>query len=344
MTNPKPSAVFLDHASLDRSDLDMEPLRAASGSLRLFDSTEQWQVIERLTGHQVVITNKVVIDDAVMSACPDLQAILVAATGLNNVDLDAAARRGIRVLNCRGYGTSSVAQHTLLLMLALVTRFESYRAAVDRGDWQRSSQFCLLDYPIEELAGMRLGILGYGELGRAVGRLAEAFDMQVVVGALPGREQPGRPALNELLTEVDMLSLHCPLTDDTRNLIGETQLALMKPGSYVVNTARGGLVNEFALADSLRSGHLAGAALDVLAVEPPAADNPLLAPDLPNLIITPHCAWGSRSARQRIVEQLAEHLRSLWGAERSIPRTIENDSNIESVHFEIHLASIHPNG
>lgn len=320
MTNRKPSAVFLDHASLDRSDLDMEPLRAASGSLRLFDSTEQWQVIERLTGHQVVITNKVVIDDAVMSACPDLQAILVAATGLNNVDLDAAARRGIRVLNCRGYGTSSVAQHTLLLMLALVTRFESYRAAVDRGDWQRSSQFCLLDYPIEELAGMRLGILGYGELGRAVGRLAEAFDMQVVVGALPGREQPGRPALNELLTEVDMLSLHCPLTDDTRNLIGETQLALMKPGSYVVNTARGGLVNEFALADSLRSGHLAGAALDVLAVEPPAADNPLLAPDLPNLIITPHCAWGSRSARQRIVGQLAGHLRSLWGAERSIPR------------------------
>lgn len=309
--NKKPGVVFLDHDSLDRNDLDLGPLRNASSSLRLHSATAPDQVIDRLAGCQAVITNKVVIDDAVMGACPDLRGILVAATGLNNIDLEAAARRGIQVFNCRGYGTSSVAQHTLMLMLALVTRFEAYRGAVARGDWQRSSQFCLLDYPIEELCGMRLGILGYGELGQAVARLAEAFGMQVLVGSLPGREQQGRPCLDELLADVDMLSLHCPLTDATRNLIGAAQLARMKRGSFLVNTARGGLVDEQALADSLRGGHLAGAACDVLTSEPPAADNPLLAANVPNLIVTPHCAWGSRAARQRIVEQLAGHLRSL---------------------------------
>lgn len=304
----KLSAVFLDHASLDQGDLNLQVLHEAAGQLTLHGATTPDQVVERIAGHQVVITNKVVIDEQVMQACPDLQLILIAATGTNNVDLQAARQRGIAVYNCQGYGTPSVAQHSLMLMLVLITRFESYRQAVRNGAWQRSTQFCLLDYPIGELAGRTLGILGYGELGQEVGRLARAFGMQVVVGAVPGRPHPERPSLEALLPRVDILSLHCPLTDSTRNMIGRNQLALMKPGSLLINTGRGGLVDEQALVDSLRSGHLGGAGFDVLTTEPPAAGNPLLADDLPNLVVTPHSAWGSREARQRIVGQLAENL------------------------------------
>lgn len=304
----KLSAVFLDHASLDQGDLNLQVLHEAAGQLTLHGATTPDQVVERIAGHQVVITNKVVIDEQVMQACPDLQLILIAATGTNNVHLQAARQRGIAVYNCQGYGTPSVAQHSLMLMLVLITRFESYRRAVRDGAWQRSTQFCLLDYPIGELAGRTLGILGYGELGQEVGRLARAFGMQVVVGAVPGRPHPERPSLEALLPRVDILSLHCPLTDSTRNMIGRNQLALMKPGSLLINTGRGGLVDEQALVDSLRSGHLGGAGFDVLTTEPPAAGNPLLADDLPNLVVTPHSAWGSREARQRIVGQLAENL------------------------------------
>lgn len=309
------SMVFLDHASLDLGDLDLDPLRRQAGHLQLYPTTAPEQVLEHIAGHPAVITNKVVIDDAVMQACPNLRLILVAATGTNNIDLDAARRRGITVCNCRGYGTPSVAQHTLMLMLVLITRFESYRQAVREGAWQRSSQFCLLDFPIGELHGRTLGILGYGELGQAVGRLAEAFGMRVLVGALPGRESSGRLGLTELLEQVDVLSLHCPLTEQTRGLIDAAALARMKPGSLLVNTARGGIVDEAALLAALRSGHLAGAATDVLVQEPPVNGNPLLDAQVPNLVITPHSAWGSREARQRIVGQMAENLAGFFAGQ-----------------------------
>ncbi len=309
------SMVFLDHASLDLGDLGLDPLRRQAGHLQLYPTTAPEQVLEHIAGHPVVITNKVVIDDAVMQACPNLRLILVAATGTNNIDLDAARRRGITVCNCRGYGTPSVAQHTLMLMLVLITRFESYRQAVREGAWQRSSQFCLLDFPIGELHGRTLGILGYGELGQAVGRLAEAFGMRVLVGALPGRESSGRLGLTELLEQVDVLSLHCPLTEQTRGLIDAAALARMKPGSLLVNTARGGIVDEAALLAALRSGHLAGAATDVLVQEPPVNGNPLLDAQVPNLVITPHSAWGSREARQRIVGQMAENLAGFFAGQ-----------------------------
>ncbi|HDZ55933.1 MAG TPA: 2-hydroxyacid dehydrogenase [Pseudomonas xinjiangensis] len=310
------TAVFLDQASLDKDDLDLSPLSQAAGTLTLYSATTPEQVVDRIGNHQVAVTNKVVIDEATMQACPSLRLILIAATGTNNVDLQAARRHGISVCNCQAYGTPSVAQHTIMLMLVLITRFESYRLAVNRGDWQRSSQFCLLDYPIGELAGRTLGILGYGELGQAVGRLAEAFGMTVMVGALPGREQPGRPSLENLLPQVDVLTLHCPLTDLTRNLIGEQEIARMKPGSLLINAGRGGLIDELALLNGLQSGHLGGAALDVLTEEPPVHRNPLLEADLPNLVVTPHSAWGSREARQRIVIQLAENIK---GYERGAP-------------------------
>ncbi|PRB80264.1 2-hydroxyacid dehydrogenase [Pseudomonas sp. MYb185] len=316
----KLSAVFLDQASLDQGDLDMQALHDSTSQLTLFAATAPEQVAQRIGDHQAVITNKVVIDERVMQACPQLQLILIAATGTNNVDLEAARRRGIGVYNCQAYGTPSVAQHTLMLMLVLITRFESYRQAVREGAWQRSSQFCLLDYPIGELSGRTLGILGYGELGQHVGHLASAFGMRVLVGSVPGRTHPDRPALDELLPQIDILSLHCPLTDNTRGMIGAAQLAAMKPGSLLINTGRGGLVDEQALVDSLRSGHLGGAGFDVLTTEPPVAGNPLLEAQLPNLVVTPHSAWGSREARQRIVAQLAENL--LEGQSRASRRIV----------------------
>ncbi|MDP3846455.1 MAG: 2-hydroxyacid dehydrogenase [Pseudomonas sp.] len=301
-------AVFLDQASLDLGDLDLGPLHASFGELQLHGQSRPEQVIERLRGASVAIINKVVLDAATLAACPQLKLILVAATGTNNVDLAAARALGICVSNCQAYGTQAVAQHTLMLLLALAGSLPDYQRAVTAGRWQQAAQFCLLDFPIIELEGKTLGLLGHGELGSAVSRLAQAFGMRVLLGQLPGRPaRADRLPLAELLPQVDALSLHCPLTEQTRNLIGAAQLAAMKPTALLLNTARGGLVDEQALAAALRAGQLGGAAVDVLSIEPPSAGNPLLAADIPRLIITPHCAWGSREARQRIVLQLVDN-------------------------------------
>ncbi|AHL35864.1 glycerate dehydrogenase [Pseudomonas brassicacearum] len=306
-------AVFLDHSSLDLGDLDLGPLRNCFGELQLFDRTAPEQVTERLKGATVAITNKVVIDAAAMAASPELKLILISATGTNNVDLAAARQQGITVCNCQGYGTPSVAQHTIMLLLNLATRQSDYQKAVGDGRWQQATQFCLLDYPIVELQGKTLGLLGHGELGSAVGRLAEAFGMRVVLGQIPGRPaRPDRLPLDQLLPQVDALTLHCPLNEHTRHFIGAQELALLKPGAFVVNTARGGLIDEQALAEALRNGHLGGAATDVLSVEPPTQGNPLLAGDIPRLIVTPHNAWGSREARQRIVGQMTENAQGFF--------------------------------
>ncbi|BBP61443.1 2-hydroxyacid dehydrogenase [Pseudomonas sp. St316] len=312
MTNTA-RAVFLDHPSLDLGDLDLGPLRNCFSDLQLFARTTPDQVIERLKGATVAITNKIVIDAQAMAASPELKLILISATGTNNVDLDAARNHGITVCNCQGYGTPSVAQHTIMLLLNLATRLADYQKAVGEGRWQQASQFCLLDYPIVELQGKTLGLLGHGELGSAVGRLAEAFGMRVLLGQIPGRPaRPDRLPLEQLLPQVDALTLHCPLNEHTRNFIGARELALLKPSAFVVNTARGGLIDEQALAEALRSGHLGGAATDVLSVEPPAQGNPLLAGDIPRLIVTPHNAWGSREARQRIVGQMSENAQGFF--------------------------------
>jgi len=300
--------VFLDHHSLDLGDLDLSPLQRLFDTFTLYDATSPDQIAEHLRGASVVITNKVVLDATILQANPHIDLILVAATGTNNVDLPAARAQGITVCNCQGYGTPSVAQHTLALLLALATRLCDYRQAVAEGRWAQASQFCLLDFPIVELEGKTLGLLGHGELGGAVARLAEAFGMRVLSGQVPGRPaRADRLPLDELLPQVDALTLHCPLNERTRHMLGARELALLKPGALVVNTARGGLIDEQALADALRSGHLGGAATDVLSTEPPVADNPLLATDVPRLIVTPHSAWGAVEARQRIVGQLAEN-------------------------------------
>ena len=300
-------AVFLDCESLDKNDLDFSALREIFTDLELYPSTLDTQVLERVQHADVVITNKVVLDTENLKQCLSLKLILISATGTNNVDLAQAKAQGITVCNCQGYGTSAVAQHTLMLMLALATSVIQYDHAVKQGEWNKSPIFCLLDFPIVELAGKTLGILGYGELGQAVAKLAEAFGMKIIVGALPNRSTGNRVALSELLPQVDFLSLHCPLTEETRDLIDSKAFEKMKPSAFLINCARGGIVNEHDLATALRTGKIAGAATDVLSVEPPKEGNVLLANNIPNLIITPHSAWGSVDARQRIVQQLTEN-------------------------------------
>lgn len=306
--------VFLDHASLDLGDLDLAHLREAAGTLTLHPQTDARDTRARIADADVVLTNKVVLDAETLASAPSLKLVLVTATGTNNVDLTAARERGIVVCNCRDYGTPSVAQHTLLLMLALQTGFLRYQQQMRAGDWQRADNFCLMDHPVRELAGQTLGILGHGTLGGAVARLGEAFGMTVRIGQLPGRPaRPGTLPLHDLLATADVLSLHCPLTDATRHLIDADALARMKPTAFLINTARGGLVDEAALADALRRGTIAGAGFDVLTEEPPRQGNPLLADDIPNLIVTPHNAWAAREARQRLVDQTVENLRA-WQA------------------------------
>lgn len=304
------NAIFLDFASLDQDDLQLEDLNAVfQQQLTLYPTTSPAELLPRVQSAEVIISNKVLLDAATLQQCPQLKLILISATGTNNVDLEQARRQGVVVCNCQGYGTAAVAQHTLMLMLNLATSFVPYHQAVQQGQWQRSRQFCLLDYPIVELAGKTLGIVGYGELGQAVAKLAEAFGMQVKIAAFANRPQSAsRVPFAELLPQVDFLSLHCPLTEDTRDLIGPAEFAAMKHSAFLVNCARGGIVNEAALAEALQSGQIAGAAMDVLSVEPPKQGNILLDPAIPNLILTPHSAWGSVDARQRIVQQMVENV------------------------------------
>ncbi|WP_299201680.1 2-hydroxyacid dehydrogenase [uncultured Amphritea sp.] len=302
-------AVFLDLNSLDCDDLNLAALEAEFSSFTRYPATAPKQVAGRIAGADVVIVNKVVLDRETLSAATQLKHICIAATGTNNVDLQTASELGISVSNCQAYGTASVSQHVMALMLALHTNLIPYNEAARNGKWARSEQFCLLDYPIQELSGKTLGIVGYGNLGAGVAQLAGAFGMNVVIAQrIGGDTVGGRLALAELLPQVDVLSLHCPLTEETRDLIDANAIDQMKTGAFLINASRGGIVNENDLADALRRGKLAGAATDVLSEEPPVNGNPLLADDIPNLIITPHSAWGSVQARQRIVDQVTESI------------------------------------
>ena len=305
-------AVFLDLASVDTGDLDLASLR------RLADwtwhgETARDQVAERIRGFEVVVSNKVVLDAATIADAQALRCICVAATGTNNIDLAAAQQHGVLVSNVVGYATPAVVQHVFALLLVLSTRLPEYQAWVQAGRWQRHSQFCSLDFPIRELAGKVMGIVGHGELGQAVAAVARAFGMTVRIAQRPGTSAAagGRVPLSDLLAEVDVLSLHCPLTPQTRNLIGAAELRLMKPDAVLINTARGGIVDEAALADALRHGRLGGAGIDVLAQEPPRNGSPLLDQlPIPNLIVTPHTAWASREARQRMIDEVAGNVRA----------------------------------
>lgn len=303
--------VFLDLETVDQGDIDLGPLLESGTSWKLHRYTDPADVEDRIRDAHVVVSNKVVLDRQSIVSARRLGLICVAATGTNNVDLAAARAQGITVSNVTGYATAAVVQHVFGLVLALTTRLPNYQRAVAGGRWGNSRQFCLLDYPIRELGGLTLGIVGYGELGRGVAKVGEAFGMRVQISQRPGAPaRPGRISLDDLLGEADVLSLHTPLADNTRNLIGARELALMKPDAILINTARGGIVDESSLAQALRKGHLGGAGVDVLAVEPPREGSPLLEPDIPNLIVTPHIAWASRQARQRLLDEVTANVRA----------------------------------
>ena len=303
-------AIFLDYATVSfHGDLNPASLQRALPALELRDHTPQPDVARAIAGAEVVLVNKLRLTREILEGAPNLKLIALAATGTNNVDLDAARERGVAVCNLRDYCTASVVQHVFGVLLLLTQKLREYDALVRSGAWQRGEQFCLLDYPIRELTGRKLGIVGYGTLGRGVARAAQVFGLEVLVANRPGGDRtPGRVDLDELLPQVDVLSLHCPLSPATTGLIGVRQLGFMKPDAVLVNTARGALIDSQALADALRAGRLGGAAIDVLPQEPPVDGNPLLAGDIPNLIVTPHIAWAAREARQRCIDEMAANV------------------------------------
>ncbi|MEW5248846.1 D-2-hydroxyacid dehydrogenase [Microbulbifer discodermiae] len=312
--------VFLDALTMKLEELDRSALESTLDRWDFFDATTPQQTAARIRDADLVLTNKVALTRELIEGARRLKLICVCATGTDNIDLDAAAARGIAVRNVQGYAGASVPQHALALMLALATRWHQYHRDVMCGRWSESPVFCRLDYPVMELAGKNLGIIGYGDLGRKTAELGRAMGMNLLLAeSFQGHSSSDRLPLPELLPKADVVSLHCPLTERTRQLVDRDFLAAMKPGALLINTARGGLVDETALAAALRNGTIGGAALDVLSSEPPPAGHPLLEGDIPNLIITPHSAWISRESRQRLLDGVVTNIRQ-WQSQGSSPR------------------------
>ena len=305
--------VFLDRDSL------IADVRAPSfpHSWQDHDASGEQDVVERLRGATIAITNKVPLRANAIDQLPDLKMVAVADTGTDNVDLEACRARGIVVANIRNYSVVSVPEHCFALLLALRRNLRAYAADVEAGRWERSTRFCLFDHPIGDLAGSRLGIVGYGTLGKQVAHLARAFGMEVCATSRSPIADPDvkQLELDELLKTADVVSLHLPLTERTRNLIGARELGLMKKTALLLNTARGGLVDETALANTLMEGGIGGAGFDVLSKEPPSPDNPLLRLRLPNFLLTPHIAWASRGAMQTLADMLIDNIEA-WEAGR----------------------------
>ena len=275
-----------------------------------FGETSPNQIVERAQHATILICNKLPLGEPELSPVRELRLIAVAATGIDNIDLNYCRSRGIAVCNTRNYAAHSLPEHVLALTLALRRNLFRYREDVKQGEWQRATQFTLIDHPIHDLYGSKAGIVGYGALGKAVARLAQSVGMQVLISERKGAQsiRDGRVSFSEVLEQSDVITLHCPLTEKTRHLIADEEFRMMKRGAVLINTARGGLVKEEALAHALRSNLIAGAAIDVLSKEPPRDGNILLELDLPNLIVTPHIAWASREAMQTLADQLIDNL------------------------------------
>jgi glycerate dehydrogenase len=302
--------VVLDGYTLNPGDNPWDAV-AELGALTVYDRTPPDRVVARATGSEIVLTNKTLLDGSILSALPSLRFISVLATGYNVVDIASARRHGIVVSNVPEYGTDSVAQHVIALLLAMVHRPERHDHLVRQGEWQRRDEFSFWDAPLFELAGKRMGIIGFGRIGRRVGELAHALGMEVLAcntrpGSPPGYQPFAWQTQDEIFAEADVISLHCPLGEHNRGMVNRERLATMKNHALLINTARGGLVNEGDLAEALNAGRIGGAALDVLSDEPPTKDNALLTAK--NCLITPHLAWATREARRRLMAVAAANI------------------------------------
>lgn len=299
---------------LDRDTLSPETMLRPPGfphELVVHDRTTAEQVRERIARADIVVSNKVPLRREILIHAPRLKMIAVAATGTDIVDLAAAKERGITVSNIRNYAKHTVPEHTFALMLALRRSIIPYRQSVLDGRWQEAAQFCFFDHPIADLGGSTLGIIGHGTLGKAVGRIAEAFGMKVLIAGRKGTDQvkPGQTPFDEVMRRADVLTLHCPLNTETRGIISARDFALMERKPILINTGRGGLVDEQALEQALEKGEIAAAGFDVTDGEPPAADSPMMRiAARPNVILTPHVAWASREAIQALADQLIENI------------------------------------
>lgn len=302
--------VVLDGYALNPGDLSWKPLRAL-GELTVYDRTPPEQIMDQARGAEVLLTNKATVSRATIEQLPELKYVGVLATGYNIVNVEAARQRGIPVCNVPTYGAASVAQAVFAHLLNLTHHVGEHAAGVRAGRWSASEDFCYWDFPLVELAGLTMGIVGLGRIGRAVARVALALDMKVLAhdtAKVEPVEGVGMTDLDAVFQEGDVVTLHCPLTAKNEKLVNAARLALMKPTAFLINTARGPLVDEQALADALNSEQIAGAGLDVLSAEPPPADHPLLTAK--NCYVTPHQAWATRSARKRLLDAVVENVKA----------------------------------
>ncbi len=311
-------AVFLDYATMG-PDLDPSPISDLLPDLTLFDVTPDELTAERIKDAEFVFTNKIRFDDKTLAAAKSLRFIGLTATGTDNVDLAGAEKYDIAVCNIRAYCTQSVVEHVFAVLLNLTHSTHQYVQSVRNGEWQESNDFCMLDHPIRELSAMTMGIVGHGELGRGVERIARQFGMTIIIARRPGTAaiaDDGRTDFHEVLRRADVITLHCPLNNKTKNLLGEKEFRMMKSDAILINTARGSLIDSAALAAALSNGDIGAAAIDVLAKEPPTDGDPLLDYDGPNLIVTPHIAWATIEARQNAINELAANVDAFLKGEK----------------------------
>ena len=311
--------VILDGYTLNPGDLSWAGLEEY-GELTVYDRTSVNEIIERAKGAEVVLTNKVPLGVEALGKLPDLKYIGVLATGYNIIDIDHAKKQGIMVANVPGYGTTSVVQLTFALLLELCHRVQRHSDSVMAGKWSRSPDFCFWDYPLVELSDKKMGIIGFGDIGQKVADVATAFGMEILGYSRTETDQLHRrnfrwASLDELLEQSDVVSLHCPLTPQTKGLINSGTLAKMKKSAFLLNTSRGPIIQEEDLAAALNDGTIAGAALDVLSVEPPSSTNPLFAAK--NCVITPHIAWATKEARSRLLGIVVDNL-AAYSAENPV--------------------------
>ncbi|MDD1828065.1 D-2-hydroxyacid dehydrogenase [Photobacterium sp. ZSDE20] len=306
---PKLKVVFLDRATIP-PQINLKPLSFEHEWIE-YDFTTPEQVSERVEGTDVVITNKVVLNESNLGQAHQLKLIAVSATGVNNVDVEYCKSNNIAVANVQGYATQSVPEHVIAMLFTLKRNLVGYHQDIEAGEWQKDKQFCFFTHPIQDVAGSTLGLMGSGSLGQATAILAKAIGMKVIFAERKGADscREGYLPFETVLQQADAISLHCPLTEVTQNLISDQELAMMKPNAVLINAGRGGLVDEQALVEALKNHEIAGAGMDVFTQEPADNSNPLLANShLPNLLLTPHVAWGSDSSIQKLSDILMDNI------------------------------------